>query len=85
MKLTKVNALPPKKRRRYANVRNNNIQAHLEAFMSDTDVKIVRVDYCANEYVDPRACCASFSAAINRCRYPVKAIQHNDEVYLIKE
>lgn len=84
MKLVRVEALPPKAKRRYPAVRND-LTKIVDGFVQDTDAEIVRVEYRANEYLDIHACRAALANAINRCGFPIDIRIVNDDIYLIKK
>lgn len=76
MKLTFVEKLPEKRC-------HSNLQAFIEDFCK-SDSKIAKIEFTDKDYVSTHSCYGAWRVAAKRSRRPVKVIQRNNEIYLVK-
>lgn len=77
MKFVKVDVVPKRRHGRH------DLQGLLGVFMNSGN-KIVKVDFNDRDYALPNVCANCIRVAIKRLGYPIKVMQRDKEVYLVK-
>lgn len=78
MKLTFVEKLPGRV------VRERGKLQELIANFCESDAKVVKIEFTSKEYANHDSCYNAWTVAVKRSKRPVKVIQRNKEVYLVK-
>lgn len=77
MYLTVVDKLPEKRTHR------SDLRALIDDFCN-SDSKVVKIEFTDKDYVNYRSCYNAWYKSAKGSRRPVKVIQRNKEVYLVK-
>lgn len=80
MTLTFVEKLPETNRRIKP---HSKLSVFIDNFCN-SDHKVMKIEFTTEDYVSTKSCYNTWQVAARRSKRPVKVVQRNNEVYLIK-